>query len=80
MINPQKGIDLMNNTSIINRILFVVTIFQQKSIHVKIEDEYQEDLLVDEQPIVSLEDPSVHDIADPKEECDEVFKHCYCAS
>jgi hypothetical protein len=32
MINPQKGIDLMNNTSIINRILFAVTIFQQVSI------------------------------------------------
>jgi hypothetical protein len=28
MINPQKGIDLMNNTSIINKILFAVTIFQ----------------------------------------------------
>jgi hypothetical protein len=28
MINPQKGIDLMNNNSIINRILFGVTIFQ----------------------------------------------------
>jgi hypothetical protein len=28
MINPQKGIDLMNNASIINRILFAVTIFQ----------------------------------------------------
>jgi hypothetical protein len=28
MINPQKRIDLMNNTSIINRILFAVTIFQ----------------------------------------------------
>jgi hypothetical protein len=28
MINSQKGIDLMNNTSIINRILFAVTIFQ----------------------------------------------------
>jgi hypothetical protein len=28
MINPQKGIDVMNNTSIINRILFAVTIFQ----------------------------------------------------
>jgi hypothetical protein len=28
MINTQKGIDLMNNTSIINRILFAVTIFQ----------------------------------------------------
>jgi hypothetical protein len=25
---PQKGIDLMNNTSIINKILFAVTIFQ----------------------------------------------------
>jgi hypothetical protein len=30
MINPQKGIDQMNNNSIINRILFVVTIFQHK--------------------------------------------------
>jgi hypothetical protein len=29
MINPQKGIDLMNNTSIIIRIHFVVTLFQQ---------------------------------------------------
>jgi hypothetical protein len=28
MINPQKGIDLMNNNLIINRILFAVTIFQ----------------------------------------------------
>jgi hypothetical protein len=28
MINPQKGIDLMNNTSIIIIILFVITIFQ----------------------------------------------------
>jgi hypothetical protein len=28
MINPQKGIDLMNNKSIINTILFAVTIFQ----------------------------------------------------
>jgi hypothetical protein len=28
MINPQKGIDLMNNTSIINIILFAVTIYQ----------------------------------------------------
>jgi hypothetical protein len=28
MINPQKDIDLMNNNSIINRILFAVTIFQ----------------------------------------------------
>jgi hypothetical protein len=31
MINPQKGIDLMNNTSIINRILFAVTIFQHSN-------------------------------------------------
>jgi hypothetical protein len=30
MINPQKGIDLMNNTSIINRILFAVIIFQHQ--------------------------------------------------
>jgi hypothetical protein len=28
MINPRKGIDLMNNTSIIIRILFAVTLFQ----------------------------------------------------
>jgi hypothetical protein len=28
MINPLKGIDIMNNDSIINRILFAVTIFQ----------------------------------------------------
>jgi hypothetical protein len=28
MINPQKGTGLMNNNSIINRILFLVTIFQ----------------------------------------------------
>jgi hypothetical protein len=28
MINPQKGIDLMINNSIINIILFAVTIFQ----------------------------------------------------
>ena len=28
MINPQKGIDLMNNISIIIRILIVVTLFQ----------------------------------------------------
>jgi hypothetical protein len=28
MINPQKGIDLMNNTSIIIKILFAITIFQ----------------------------------------------------
>jgi hypothetical protein len=28
MITPQKGIDLINNDSIIKRILFVVTIFQ----------------------------------------------------
>jgi hypothetical protein len=32
MINPQKGIDLMNNTSIINRILFAVAIFQHISL------------------------------------------------
>ena len=31
MINPQKGIDLMNNKSIINIILFAVTIFQHDS-------------------------------------------------
>jgi hypothetical protein len=30
MINPQKGIDLINNDSIINRILFAITIFQHK--------------------------------------------------
>jgi hypothetical protein len=30
MINPQRGINLMNNNSIINRILFVVTIFQHE--------------------------------------------------
>jgi hypothetical protein len=35
MINPQKGIDLMNNNSIINRILFVVTIFQQGIMNLK---------------------------------------------
>jgi hypothetical protein len=29
MINPQKGIDLFNNDSIINKILYAVTIFQQ---------------------------------------------------
>jgi hypothetical protein len=28
LTNPQKGIDLINNDSIINRILFAVTIFQ----------------------------------------------------
>jgi hypothetical protein len=28
MINPQKGIDLLANDSIINRIFFAVTIFQ----------------------------------------------------
>jgi hypothetical protein len=28
MINPQKGIDLFNNNSIISRIYFAVTIFQ----------------------------------------------------
>jgi hypothetical protein len=31
MINPQKGIDIMNNDSIINIILFAVTIFQQEA-------------------------------------------------
>jgi hypothetical protein len=35
MINIQKGIYLMNNNSIINIILFVVTIFQQGSGAVK---------------------------------------------
>jgi hypothetical protein len=30
MINPQKGIDLMNNISIINKIFFVVTLFQHQ--------------------------------------------------
>ena len=28
MINPKKGIDIFNNDSIINRILFAVTIFK----------------------------------------------------
>jgi regulatory protein YycI of two-component signal transduction system YycFG len=32
MINPQKGIDLMNNKSIIIRILFAVTIFQHSQL------------------------------------------------
>jgi hypothetical protein len=32
MINPQKGIDLFNNNSIISRIYFAVTIFQQSSL------------------------------------------------
>jgi hypothetical protein len=32
MINPQKGIDLMNNKTIINRILFAVTIFKHSSL------------------------------------------------
>jgi hypothetical protein len=32
MINPQKGIDIMNNDSIIKRILSVVTIFQHSSL------------------------------------------------
>ena len=32
MINPQKGIDLYDNNSIIIRILYVVTIFQQTSV------------------------------------------------
>jgi hypothetical protein len=36
MINPQKGIDLMNNTSIINRILFAVTIFQHSPLARKV--------------------------------------------
>jgi hypothetical protein len=30
MINPQKGIDLFNNNSIISRIYFAVTIFQHR--------------------------------------------------
>jgi hypothetical protein len=39
MINPQKGIDLMNNISIINRILFAVTLFQHSPLtSVKISD------------------------------------------
>jgi hypothetical protein len=29
MFNPQKGMDLFNNNSIISRIYFTVTIFQQ---------------------------------------------------
>ena len=36
MINPQKGIDLMNNISIINRILFAVTIFQHSPLTRKV--------------------------------------------
>jgi hypothetical protein len=36
MINPHKGIDLMNNTSIINRILFAVTIFQHSPLTRKV--------------------------------------------
>jgi hypothetical protein len=32
MINPQKGIDIMNNVSIINRILFAATIFQHSAL------------------------------------------------
>jgi hypothetical protein len=32
MINPQKGINLMNNNSIKNRILFAVTIFQRSAL------------------------------------------------
>jgi hypothetical protein len=36
MINPQKGIDLMNNTSIIIRILFVVTLFQHSPLTRKV--------------------------------------------
>jgi hypothetical protein len=33
MIYPHKGIDLMNNNSIINRILFAITIFQHSQHH-----------------------------------------------
>jgi hypothetical protein len=36
MINPQKGIDLMNNTSIINIILFAVTIFQHSPLTIRV--------------------------------------------
>ena len=36
MINPQKGIDLMNNNSIINIILFAVTIFQHSPLNKKV--------------------------------------------
>jgi hypothetical protein len=36
MINPQKGIDLINNGSIINRILFAVTIFQHSPLTRKV--------------------------------------------
>jgi hypothetical protein len=39
MINPQKGIDIMNNDSIINRILFAVTIFQHYLIKINNEDQ-----------------------------------------
>jgi hypothetical protein len=36
MINPQKGIDIMNNTSIINRILFSFTIFQHSPLTIRV--------------------------------------------
>jgi hypothetical protein len=36
MINPPKGIDLMNNNSIINRILFAVTIFQHSTLTIRV--------------------------------------------
>jgi hypothetical protein len=36
MINPQKGIDLTNNNSIINRILFAVTIFQHSPLTTRV--------------------------------------------
>jgi hypothetical protein len=36
MINPQKGIDLMNNTSIIIRILFAVTIFKHSPLTIRV--------------------------------------------
>ena len=36
MINSQKGIDLMNNTSIIIRILFVVALFQHSPLTIRV--------------------------------------------
>jgi hypothetical protein len=36
MINPQKDIDLMNNTSITNIILFAVTIFQHSPLTIRV--------------------------------------------
>jgi hypothetical protein len=36
MINQQKGIDLMNNNSIINRILFAVTIFHHSPLTIRV--------------------------------------------